>query len=117
MINVIKREVYEIVDNGEIIEVFNNFDLAKKFALSLSVNKDFTLCKNCKHPKSYHTFFNQDKGILEIINCNECDCNKFEYSTARGEERDSITHKNNEKLSNPAKVDSLKELRKNEANE
>lgn len=35
------------------------------------------ICEDCKHPKNYHIFFNQEKRILELINCNICGCKKF----------------------------------------
>ena len=35
------------------------------------------ICEDCKHPFSYHIFWNQKKSILELMNCNECFCEEF----------------------------------------
>lgn len=34
-------------------------------------------CGNCEHSLSHHIFWNNDKAILELWNCNECSCSHF----------------------------------------
>ncbi len=48
------------------------------------------ICDECKHPLSYHIFWNQTQSILELMNCNECFCNFFESTNneQRVEEKD-----------------------------
>ena len=35
------------------------------------------ICNNCKHHFKYHIFWTAKKSSLELLNCNECFCNKF----------------------------------------
>ena len=52
--------------------------MAKIITISEKEARNSTkICKECKHLKRYHTFWNHDKGILELCNCNECDCKEF----------------------------------------
>lgn len=34
-------------------------------------------CKTCGHSENMHTFWNQEEGFPEVLNCNDCTCEKF----------------------------------------
>lgn len=40
------------------------------------IKRKAEICKGCKHKLSFHIFWN-DKGFLELTNCNECFCKGF----------------------------------------
>ena len=54
------------------------------------------VCNNCKHQLSYHIFWNHNKSILELLNCNECSCEMFESATSMPDANNSHLRKQGE---------------------
>jgi len=41
------------------------------------------ICGDCKHPFGCHVFWNHNKSILELMNCNECFCEEFKKENGK----------------------------------
>ena len=55
--------------------------MAIKIISEKEARKSTEICKSCKHTKSYHIFWNHDKRVLELTNCNECNCVEYKNAT------------------------------------